>query len=119
MRRRQPGVDYNLYSDFRREQMILRDFLAADRTVLSNERTFLSYTRTALAFLIGGASAIHFVSGVGSDVVGIILIAFGIVTFGIGVRRYRWFRKRISVLSRPPTDPETQELLQARKNDEL
>lgn len=31
------------YSRFDQEELIIRDYLAADRTVLANERTFLAY----------------------------------------------------------------------------
>lgn len=99
------------YADFEHDEMILRDFLAADRTMLANERTFLSYTRTALAFVIGGASVIHFVGGDLADLGGWLLIALGVAALGVGVQRYRWFKNRIDVLSRPPTDPETRALL--------
>ena len=105
------------YSDFERDEMILRDFLAADRTMLANERTFLSYTRTALAFVIGGASMIHFLNGAFADVGGGVLIVFGAISLVVGVQRYRWFRKRISLLSRPPTDPETRAMLLAHRDN--
>jgi putative membrane protein len=108
---------YFSYADFEREEMILRDFLAADRTMLANERTFLSYTRTALAFVIGGASMIHFLSGILADVGGGALIVAGAIALAVGVQRYRWFRKRISVLSRPPTDPETRAILLAHRDN--
>jgi len=41
-------------------QLILRDHLAADRTILANERTFLAYIRTALTLFVAGLSFIHF-----------------------------------------------------------
>lgn len=115
MVRREPKADF-AYSDFHQDEMILRDFLAADRTMLANERTFLSYTRTALAFVIGGASLIHFLSGAITDVGGVTMIVLGAISFVVGVYRYRWYRRRISVLSRPPTDPETRALLLARRD---
>ncbi|MGE0228007.1 MAG: DUF202 domain-containing protein [Dehalococcoidia bacterium] len=104
------------YAEFEREEMILRDFLAADRTMLANERTLLSYTRTALAFVIGGASMIHFLEGVLPHVGGILLIVAGLLAVAVGIYRYRWFRRRIAVLSRPPTDPETRALLLSRRD---
>ncbi len=104
------------YSDFQQEEMILRDFLAADRTMLANERTFLSYTRTALAFVIGGASLIHFLDGMLADAGGVVMIAAGAGALGFGVQRYRWYKRRISVLSRPRTDPETRALLLAHRD---
>lgn len=83
------------YARFQSEEMILRDYLAADRTSLANERTLLSYIRTALAFAIGGASAIHFLSGITADSFGIILILVGLLTFAVGSWRYIWYKRRI------------------------
>ena len=51
------------YREFRAEELILRDFLALDRTVLANQRTFLAYIRTSLAFLVTGAGFIKFFGG--------------------------------------------------------
>ncbi len=48
------------YARFKQEELIARDYLAADRTALANERTFLAYVRTALAIAAAGGSLIHF-----------------------------------------------------------
>ena len=41
--------------------MILRDYLAADRTYLANERTLLAYIRTCVGLFATGAALIHFI----------------------------------------------------------
>jgi len=46
------------YSKINPDDMILRDHLAYDRTVLANERTLLSYLRTAIALLAAGATLV-------------------------------------------------------------
>ena len=51
------------YEHVEPQNMILRDHLAFDRTVLANERTVLAYARTAIALLLTGAILIRF----GSD----------------------------------------------------
>lgn len=95
------------YARFRQEEMILRDYLAADRTSLANERTLMSYVRTALAFFIGGASALHFLDSLATDVLGVILIALGTLTFAAGGWRYIWYRRRIAtILARVTSTPE-------------
>lgn len=66
----------------------LRDYLAIDRTVLSNERTLLSYARTALALGAVGASAIKFFDSVALEVMGWLFIALGVLTAAYGVRRF-------------------------------
>ena len=42
-------------------QLILRDYLARDRTKLAMERTFLAYIRTALGFFSAGIACIKFI----------------------------------------------------------
>lgn len=42
------------------EQMILRDYLAVDRTMMANETAFLSYVRTSLTLIAGGVTLIKF-----------------------------------------------------------
>ena len=41
--------------DFENE-LIIRDFLARQRTTLANQRTLLSYIRTSLYFLVSGTA---------------------------------------------------------------
>ncbi len=43
-----------------REEMILRDYLAVDRTMLANEASFMSYVRTSLTLIAAGATLIKF-----------------------------------------------------------
>ncbi len=96
------------YERFAGEELILRDYLAADRTVLANERTCLAYIRTALALVIAGASALHFLTGVWAEVLGVALIAAGLMTLAMGSRRYLWYKRRIElVLHQGPSDAST------------
>lgn len=46
-----------------REDMILRDYLAVDRTMLANETSFMSYVRTALTLIAAGATLVKFFDG--------------------------------------------------------
>lgn len=43
-----------------KEKIILRDFLAMERTRLANERTLMAYVRTSLFFLTGGLTLLQF-----------------------------------------------------------
>lgn len=69
-------------------ETILRDHLAAVRTILANERTFLAYIRTALSFLVAGAFFIKFVDTPGMTVIGWLMIPMGPLTVVIGLNRY-------------------------------
>ena len=49
-----------IVSDFKNnDRIILRDFLALERTTLANERTLFSYIRTSLYLVLGGIALIQ------------------------------------------------------------
>ncbi len=84
------------YVRFKTEELILRDYLATDRTVLANERTLLSYVRTSLAFAAAGAALIHFFDSVVTEVVGWILMPLAMGILVVGLQRYLQVRRRLS-----------------------
>jgi putative membrane protein len=90
-----------LYSRFDPEELIVRDYLAVDRTALANERTLLAYIRTALSFFVVGVSLIQFFSSLTLHSVGWALIIFtpGILT--VGIWRFFMFRKQIRNVKAP------------------
>jgi putative membrane protein len=45
--------------NFDAEELIVRDYLARQRTHLANERTLLSYIRTSLYFLVSGTALLE------------------------------------------------------------
>jgi putative membrane protein len=75
------------YEAFSEEEMILRDHLALDRTILANERTFLSYVRTTLAVVIVGATLLHLSQDYVLDSLGALCILSGIIILVIGSKR--------------------------------
>ena len=82
-------------------QLILRDHLALDRTVLANERTFLAYIRTALTLLVVGASFIKFFDSMMLEVVGWAFLPCAIAVFAFGVWRYRHIKGLIRKAEAP------------------
>ena len=76
------------YREFCREDMILRDWLALDRTVLANKRTFLAYARTSIALLALGIAFIKLIEHRFFELAGFGLIAVGMVVFTIGIREF-------------------------------
>lgn len=72
-----------------RDELILRDVLAIDRTILANERTLLAYFRTMLALVAAGGSLLHFVQATWALVSGWALVGAGLLLFGVGVWRFR------------------------------
>ena len=91
-------MNQGFYAKFKKEDLILRDFLAADRTVLANERTFMAYIRTALALAAGGGTLIHFFETPLIRIGGILLIvlAAGILVWGI--RRFLYYKRNLEAL---------------------
>ena len=71
------------------ENLILRDYLAVDRTKLANERTYLAYLRTFISVLASGIGLITLLTGLEYKIPGYILIALspGILVYGT----YRFF----------------------------
>ena len=89
------------YKEINPQDMILRDHLARDRTVLANERTLLAYIRTAIALLAGGGTLLKlFWGNLAIVVVGGFLLAFGAATIAVGVWRFRVVAQDLYQLSR-------------------
>jgi putative membrane protein len=83
------------YRKFSGQQLILRDHLAIDRTILANERTFLAYVRTALTQFIAGVTFVRFFDSRVMLVVGWIFIPLGFATLAFGYLRYRRTKRNI------------------------
>ena len=84
------------YKNFSLKELILRDHLAIDRTVLANERTFLAYVRTFVALLAVGATLIHFSQAQLAQSLGVIFIVASIMVLLMGAKRYFWMKKQIA-----------------------
>lgn len=83
------------YKRFRNDDLILRDELAIDRTLLANERTLLSYLRFGVALLIAGVSIIHFSEAGWFWTIGIACVPVGFIAVLIGILRYRKMNRSI------------------------
>ena len=84
------------YHAVSRDDLILRDRLAVDRTILANERTFLAYLRTALTLFIGGVSLVQFFETPWVQVAGWTMIPGGPVFVVWGIGRYVKMRRRLN-----------------------
>lgn len=79
------------------DQMILRDYLARDRTKLASERTFLAYIRTALGLFSAGAGCVKFINDVlPLYIIGCILLAVSPFVLAFGIVRFVKTRKFIA-----------------------
>jgi putative membrane protein len=95
MERKKNDMKDEPYSKYCADNLILRDDLAIDRTLLANERTLLSYLRFAVALSIAGVTIIHFSNEGWFWLMGLACIPAGIITGIIGVARYRRMHRSI------------------------
>ena len=86
------------YSKINPDDMILRDHLAYDRTVLANERTLLAYLRTAIALLAAGATLVKIFPEEPSIVkIGAVLLSIGGAAAVIGIWRFVAVIRKLAV----------------------
>lgn len=87
------------YDRFERSELILRDELALDRTLLANERTLLAYLRSGVALFIAGVSILQFASSSWwFRLLGIASLPVSVFVTIFGARRYLKMDRAISVL---------------------
>jgi len=88
-----------LYRRFKVEEFTLRDYLALERTILSNERTLLAYVRTGLALSGAGLTGYFYFDEVTLRIGSLASIFAGVVTTTIGVVRFRQIKRRLDTAS--------------------
>lgn len=86
------------YTKFEKSELILRDELAIDRTLLANERTLLAYLRSAVALLIAGVSILHFAEQGWFWMVGVLCIPGGLAAGVVGILRFARMDRSIAVI---------------------
>jgi putative membrane protein len=79
------------YSEYIKDHksMILRDYLAIDRTILTNEPAFMAYVRTSLALLAAGVSLVKFFNDPFMHILGWGFVGAGSLVAMYGYGRYR------------------------------
>jgi putative membrane protein len=78
-----------------RERIILRDFLALERTSLANERTLFSYIRISIYLVIGGIAFLKIEDLKPISWTGYISFGLSVFLLVYGVIRYRILRNRL------------------------
>ena len=77
------------------KELVLREYLAIERTKLVNETTLLAYVRTGLYFLVAGSTLGQVVETQFWKVIGPALVAIGLITMVVGLIRFIRLRKTI------------------------
>lgn len=78
------------------KDLVLREYLALERTKLANETTLLAYIRTGLYFLVAGSTLGQVVDTYFWEIAGPVLIGCAFVIIAIGFAKYLRIKKRIA-----------------------
>ena len=70
------------------KDLVLREYLAIERTRLANERTLLTYIRTGLYFLVAGSTLGHLIDTTFWEMMGLPIIIIGAMITAYGVVRF-------------------------------
>ena len=85
--------------DFEPDQkVILRDYLAIERTRLANERTLLSYIRSSLYLLLGGIAFFQLKEFPNFRYLAILSLVFSLIFFLIGLFRFVLLKRSLKHL---------------------
>lgn len=78
-----------------KEEIILRDYLALERTRLANERTLFAYIRTSLYLILAGLTLIQLNKYGSLEWIGIISLVSSVAFLFIGIYRYRKLNREL------------------------
>ncbi len=91
------------YDRFKKRELILRDELAIDRTLLANKSTLLSFMQLSISLTIAGVSIIHFAMEEWFRSIGVLCVPTGLVVGILGWRRYWKMEAEIGVVRKKGT----------------
>lgn len=80
--------------DFEQE-LIVRDYLARQRTSLANERTLLSYIRTSLYFLVSGTALFEVNKLAHVRELGYLAFGLSFAFLGVGIFNYFKIKQKL------------------------
>ena len=87
---------FQISPDFdNREEIILRDYLALERTKLANERTLLSYIRGSIYLVLGGIAFLQLKEFDGLHILGYVSLSLSIIMLLVGVIRFIQLKNRL------------------------
>lgn len=78
------------------KDLILREKLALERTILANQTTFLAFLRTAMYFIVAGISINNLTTIKNGTIIEVIFISIAALLLFIGVFNYLKLKKKIN-----------------------
>lgn len=95
------GNLFHFTTDYQpKEEIILRDYLALERTKLANERTLLSYVRTTLYLILAGIAFLGMEDLANISIMGYFSISLSLIILAIGLIRYYQLKRQIMKMYR-------------------
>lgn len=85
----------------KKEDIILRDHLAMERTKLANERTLLSYIRTSLYLILGGIAFLGMKDLEEIKWLGYFSLTLSMIVISIGIARFFQLKRHLKKMYRP------------------
>lgn len=79
-----------------KDEIILRDYLALERTNLANQRTLLAYTRTSLYMLLGGIAFLQLSDFENIRWLGFVAIGLSAVLVVVGIIKFYIIKNRLA-----------------------
>ncbi len=80
------------------DEIILRDYLAIERTRLANERTLLSYIRSSLYLILGGIAFLQLEGFSNIKYLGLLSLLLSVIFLVVGVYRFMLLKKSLKNL---------------------
>lgn len=78
------------------KDLILRERLAIQRTIMANQSTFLSFLRTSMYFAVAGVSLDQLVKLPGGHIIEYIFLVISAVVLAVGVINYVIQKRKIT-----------------------
>lgn len=77
------------------KDLILRERLALQRTVMANQSTFLAFLRTSMYFLVAGISINHLIAMKNGGIIEYSFMIISAILLIIGIVNYLYHRRKI------------------------
>jgi putative membrane protein len=91
------AFEFFYYFTSMNKDLVLREYLAIERTKLANETTLLAYIRTGLYFLVAGSTLGQLIQTSFWDLAGPPLMGIGLLIIAAGVYRFRKVKRAIEL----------------------
>ena len=91
------SVEREMYEKFLAKDLILRDYLAIERTILTNQATFLAYIRTSLTMMVVGVTLFQLaLKNLPFQYLGLFIAIIGFFVFVYGSMESLKMKKKIN-----------------------